>query len=209
MVSTQRFASGARWVHALISPTGAELFPLTRVVRPSSAVLPTSDWTVTFDASVYGGGAFIRNDQAITEWFAISWSSADLAVVAVEPGNPRHQTFFELLTLLLALIQWGDFAAKESILTLVGDNTGSLQEALSLRGKGSLNLLSKELACRQAKHQWKFAVGHLPTEANKIADALSRLPQGAPLPRELANATKVQCIGIANLWTTLSPPPLP
>ena len=145
----------------------------------------------------------------ITEWFATTWSSEKLSLVGVEPGQPRHRTFFELLTLLLALIQWGDFAAKDAVLTLVGDNTGSLQEALSLKGKGSLNLLSKELACRQAKHQWKFAVGHLATEANKIADALSRLPQGAPLPDEVARAEQVQPIDIANLWTTLRPPPLP
>ena len=52
---------------------------------------------------------------------------------------------------------------------------GSLQQALDMKGKGPMLRISAELSWRKAKFGWLFAVGHLPTEANLLADALSRL----------------------------------
>ena len=51
-----------------------------------------------------------------------------------------------------------------------GDNTGALQDALRLRGKGSLNHVAREFAWRRAAYAWE-----LESELNVRADALSRL----------------------------------
>ena len=58
---------------------------------------------------------------------------------------------------------------------MLGDNTGALQNALSLKGKGILLAVAREVSWRKAKYGWNFRVGHLPSEANVIADALSRV----------------------------------
>ena len=99
------------------------------------------------------------------------------------PGECRHQTFWEYATLLLCLMTWGDHFIKEAVL-VVGDNTASLSNALSLKGRGDLLAVSRELSWRQARRWWQFSVGHLPSEHNVVADALSRRtdPKGVPWP---------------------------
>ena len=89
----------------------------------------------------------------------------------------KHQTFWEFATLLLSLLVWGNRFVSDSVM-VVGDNTGALDNALSLKGKGELIAISRELSWRQAKRGWLFSVGHLPSEFNVVADALSR--QGSP-----------------------------
>ena len=97
----------------------------------------------------------------------------------------------------------------DSILTIVGDNTGSLQDALSLKGTGALNTLAMELSWRKARRGWHFQVGHLPSEANDIADALSRLSEGYELPPELRTAKSLNAPSLHGFFRTLADlPPL-
>ena len=119
----------------------------------------------------------------MVEYFSTVWNGEEAKHLRVVPGDSRHQTFWEYATLLLCLMTWGDHFTKESVL-VVGDNTGSLSNALSLKGKGDLLAISRELSWRQARRHWKFSVGHLPSEHNVVADALSRRtdPKGAPWP---------------------------
>ena len=71
--------------------------------------------------------------------------------MGVTVAASRHQTFWELLTLVMCLMTWGDRYAVEDILTVVGDNTGSLQNALDLKGTGALNVLATELSWRKTR----------------------------------------------------------
>ena len=66
-------------------------------------------------------------------------------------------------------------------LALLGDNIAALQLALSLKGKGALNTISREIAWRRCRHGWHYSVGHLAAEDNSLADALSRTsaPEGS------------------------------
>ena len=75
---------------------------------------------------------------------------------------------------------------------LVGDNTGSLQNSLDLKGKGALLAVSRELAWRKARYLWQYDVGHLPTEHNKLPDILSRIsaPNPEPWPAALVKGMK-------------------
>ena len=107
-----------------------------------------------------------------------------------------------LLTLLLALVTWGDHFVDEAVM-VVGDNAAALSCALTLKGKGELLAVARELSWRQARRGWKFIVGHLPSEHNVVADALSRHvdPNGYEFPAlALARANPVTPPRLRDLW---------
>ena len=92
--------------------------------------------------------------------------------------------------MLLALCTWGD-GFVDTTVAVLGDNTGALQNALALRGRGALLHVARELSWRQARRRWSFEVGHLPSEFNVVADALSRTsdPKGHAWPSEALAAS--------------------
>ena len=104
------------------------------------------------------------------------------------------------------MIQW---ASSHQRLTLFGDNTASLQMALDSKGKGATNELLREIAWRKAKHGWSFAVAHLPTESNVLADSLSRLFEPGDdgtvphrsCPPQLVGAAEVKPRPLSAIWT--------
>ena len=104
-------------------------------------------------------------------YFVCSWKQADFDHLGISVGDCAAQTFFEVLVLVLAVELWGKASKPAAIL---GDNLGTLQEALDLKGKGALASLAQALAVVVASRTLSLTVAHLPTEANVIADALSR-----------------------------------
>ena len=119
----------------------------------------------------------------------------------ISPGESRHQTFWEMLTLVLSLMTWGDHFVTEAV-AILGDNTGSQSNALALKGRGPLLQLARELAWRKAQRRWCFDVGHLPSEHNVEADALSRLftPLPSRIPRTLRKAKRLQAPDPRSVW---------
>ena len=102
----------------------------------------------------------------------------------------------------MSLVLWGDKFVHES-LQVVGDNVGALSSALSLKGAGPLLAISRELAWRRARRQWKYVVGHIATESNTIPDLLSRQhdPRPAAFPSAaLAHSVRDICPDTASLW---------
>ena len=139
---------------------------------------------------------------AVAEFFYTIWQSEDAAALGVEPGETGHQTFWEFLTLLLALIVWGPRVRSVSV-PVLGDNTGALQSAISLRGRGPLLAVARELAWRQVRGSWKFTVGHLPSEHNVTADALSRVADSGKVAWpafDLGTAAWAKPPRIADVW---------
>ena len=135
------------------------------------------------------------------EYFFVKWQPEDAEQLDVEPANTKHQTFWEFITLLLALVQWGDCFVSEAVAVL-GDNTGALQKSLALRGRGPLLAIARELAWRKAQRRWAYEVGHLPSEHNTRADALSRQfgSEREPFPRQLTRARRVFPAPVRSLW---------
>jgi len=105
--------------------------------------------------------------------------------------------------LYVALFVWAsDF---RSGLLLLGDNISSLAGVINLRGKSVLNLITKEVAWRKVRCQWRFAAGHLPTELNHLADCLSRIaaPAGSErkdLPDALSGVRVIEAPDFDELW---------
>ena len=87
-------------------------------------------------------------------------------------GSSASQTFFENLALFIGVLLW---ALPSEATLILGDNTGALQEALDLKGRGPLLQLSRELSVVRARRSLWLHVSHLYGEANTAADALSRL----------------------------------
>ena len=105
------------------------------------------------------------------------------------------------LRLLLALRRYQDIRPG---MTYFGDNVASLQMALRGKAKGSEGALARELFILKARGNWRFAVAHLPSESNLLADGLSRLAQPgrspAP-PPEVLGAAEVPVPHLSSIRT--------
>ena len=88
------------------------------------------------------------------------------------------------------------------MLPILGDNTSSLTSILQVKGRRSMARVARELAWRKARWGWRYVVGHLPTEVNTMADALSRLadPQPAPIPQLLQAVTRIPAPDVGSIW---------
>ena len=151
------------------------VFPLQRIVTTADPVAdPVNGWVIQTSASPVGAGAILRLGSDIKEYLHHSWAAEDLpASLNIVVGESSCQSFFELLTIALALNHWGSRFVSAHC-TVIGDNTGSLQNVLDQSGSRLQLAVAKELAWRRARRQWQFAVAHLPSEANVLPVTLSR-----------------------------------
>ena len=146
-----------------------------------------------------GGAGIYYEAGEIMEYFIVVWSN--IPHLGVEIGDSAYQTFWELLTLALSMRRWCPIRAG---LLFCGDNTGSLNMAISMKGTGLHGAVTREISWRVARHRWAYAVAHLPSEHNKLADRLSRirdpsLPEMTELPAALTGAAEVP-INLADFW---------
>ena len=201
-VPHRRFNFGARWLRALLRGGEGAPFLLERLVTargPTKA--STSSWAVLSDASPWGGGAVLVHDGQPVEYTRWVWNDESAAGLGVEVGKPKDQSFWEFLTIALSVVLWGgDFVHQA--LALITDNTAALQQTLDLKGKGPMLEVALELSWRKARGRLQFTPGHLPSEQNKWADALSRLaaPTTTILPKALAKAREREAPDPANFW---------
>ena len=117
-----------------------------------------------------------------TDYLVMRWQPEMCASLGVEIGASKFLPFFEALTALAAIVVWGGRSRIQAF-ALVGDNLGALTAAVSTKGKGDVARICREIALRQAREGLVVSVGHLPSELNDWADALSRLH--APTPAEV------------------------
>ena len=117
-------------------------------------------------------------------------------------GASRSQSFFEFLTLFLALLVWAK-VGKGGTMAIVGDNTAAMSNAIHMKGRDPMLAISRELAWRRARRGWNFEVGHIPAEENQVADALSRLHAEPPkrFPTDaLKDAVEVEVPDVKSIW---------
>ena len=120
------------------------------------------------------------------EIMVLKWTREVCRDLKVVRGESAFLPFWEALTALAALVVWCGPGGLSSI-ALVGDNLGALTAAVSSRGRGDVARICREVALRQARLGLHIAVGHLPSQLNDWADALSRTfaPKRPQMPQEL------------------------
>ena len=202
-----RFQLAARWLFRLLNPPPRvePWLPLEHLVTERlTEITLTTAARAEIDASPWGGGGALYLNDAPVEFWAATWSETDASSLDVVIGQPAGQTTWELLAIFYSLVLWGR-AHRGHGLILLGDNLAALESALNLRGRGSLAKLGRELSWRRARDGWRYVAGHLPSERNTVADALSRLsvpgPDAKQLPRELAGATRRDAPDLSELWS--------
>ena len=209
VVATRRFTTPACWLRALVRGGSDSLLPLRRIVHPGGPLRASpSAWTAQFDASTSGGGAILRMAEQIVAYTFIEWQPQDASVLGVAPHDSAHQSFWEMVMLLVCLDLWGDDFKHEE-LALVGDNTGSLQNALDLKGSGAMAAVAREIAWRKERRGWVYSVGHIPSERNTVPDALSRQHEvpARPFPHHaLRQAHFRKPPVVADLWVAVAFP---
>jgi hypothetical protein len=178
------------------------LFPLERHVYADRLKRASAEsWAIVTDASPWGGGAILQHNGRPTEYACWAWNDKSSSDLQMPIGDPAAQSFWEFLTIALALTLWGPGFIKEP-LAVLSDSTSALQDALDLKGKKEMLAVAQELSWRQARGRWWYEVGHLPAEQNDDADALSRLaaPERKTLPASLRNATERQGPEAEDFW---------
>ena len=159
---------------------------------------------VEFDSSPWGFGALLIEKGEVTMYFYGYWTDEDAQALDEKIGISNGQTTWEFACLLLVLAAFATEHRKFGMI-IHGDNLASLTLSLSRKGKHGLGRISRELSWRRVRYGWRYAVGHLPTERNTAADALSRL--SAPkadrkqIPPEVATARRLAAPRLADLWT--------
>jgi len=179
--------------------------PLEHYIDPSlSDLCPAQAGRIELDASPWGGGAVIYSAGEASELFYLAWDEQIAEQLQATIGDPASQTTWELFIIFLALLQWGS-KWREKGFILYGDNVAALESALHLKGKAALSQISREVSWRRARYGWKYAVSHLPTEANSNADALSRVfapaaSERKDFPSALSGAAVIDHPDLSSIW---------
>ena len=141
---------------------------------------------IGFDASTTGGGAWITFDQHVgaIRWWATAWTDDDEKVLKATRGKPEHQATWECYALVLAISTWSkDLEAAGCQLELRGDAQGVLQAVLARRGRSPIiNSMVAETQLLLGRTMLDMYAVHVWSEDNEVADALSRLTEGAVRP---------------------------
>ena len=204
-VPCRRLCFAASWLRALLLEAEDCPLRLERLVRPLRSLSPqASDGSsIEFDASIFGGGAILRDPGGhIVEYFAVVWYGEEAVHLSVTPTDSKPQSCWEFATLRLALCVWG--TVLPSRLSLCWATTSErCRTRFPFEAKAPIEAVARELSWRQARRGWRFEVGHLSSEHNTVADALSRTadPKGAAWPAlALASATSKRPPFLGDLW---------
>ena len=137
-------------------------------------------------------------------------SSADLRRFSAQLGEPKFNTLWELLAILVALGIWVPRLSSHSCIQIRSDSHGSLS---SLRKLGSgcphMSLILAEIALDDAVANASLELHHIPGVSNILADCLSRLfaSNSKTLPHELSHVQTIPCQKCDHkFWVTARPP---
>ena len=113
--AVRRFTSAARWMHALVQGSVRAPLPLQRRVPAEGPepARPDSGMAIASDASPWGGGAVLLANGVPQKFFAVTWTRRDVErATRSDPrgpsyaiGEPSGQSYWEFLTIALALVQ--------------------------------------------------------------------------------------------------------
>jgi hypothetical protein len=187
LVHVHRFREDLAWLSAFFPEQRGSLRRTYYAAPEQSPVLH-----VVGDASPWGMGAILLEDNVPSAFFAVPVDDVDLARFRATAGDSKFLTYWEALCLLIAMRLWRPPQCAAVRFCIKSDSLGAL---LALRKGASsaepLNLILREVALEEAELSSRIECAtHIPGLSNTIADALSRryAPDPSPLPVELSGA---------------------
>ena len=149
------------------------------------------------DASPHGGGAACwigavgrRLHRPPDMYVVATWTQDDELLLGARIGDPASQAVWEAFMVLLAVRHFVSARTRGKI-TVVGDALGVWHGLAKFSAKSpSINEVAKELAMYLAPLGHEICGIHVWSEANVLADALSRLSQGGRVPQILTHARR-------------------
>ena len=159
---------------------------------------PPTRMTITFDASLEGGGATLslgENDEMkVISFWRTTWTAADNQALEATNCDAKHQAAWEAYALLLALCTWIGHLVQGFRLTVRGDAQGVLQDVVKGRAKSAaINLLIAEIQLVLAPMAYDLTAIHWWSEHNHVCDALSRPDHQVPtILRQVARVDGVR-----------------
>ena len=129
----KRFAPATRWlrrllIEALEKPPASGDWLLRRRLEDS---LPLqSRFTISCDASPWGGGGVLWHDATPLEYCHFQWSDNSLSILKAVRGSPDYQTTFEFFTVFHCLWAFERILVSSGVF-VGGDNLASLNTAVN------------------------------------------------------------------------------
>jgi hypothetical protein len=135
---------------------------------------------ICLDASPWGLGGFLVEDNSIKSWFSCGLGSEEQALLRIALAESAAQQVVEALVVLVALRAWKDrWIHQRVVLRVKSDNISALVMCMELKTDGyGTSIVARELALDIACSEYRPQVAeHIPGVDNVIADALSRRTQ--------------------------------
>jgi hypothetical protein len=135
---------------------------------------------ICLDASPWGLGGYLVEDNLIQSWFACGLSDDEQTLLQISLAESAAQQVVEALVVLVALRAWKDRWVHQRVLLRVkSDNISALVMCLRLKTDGyGTGIVARELALDVACSEYRPQIAeHIPGVDNVIADALSRRHQ--------------------------------
>lgn len=212
-VWTKQVAHTLTWIRAFLS---TEAPCIRRIYDIDQHQGRGSVLQITWDASPYGMGAFLKEDGVIKEFFAIPISADDEEMFDVKGGGCEGQQIWECLAGLIAMRVWAHRWKRRRVhLHLRGDNMAALVLFSMLKTHSrSLAIIAREFALDLGSAIYQpDVVQHLPGISNILADQLSRRFEPGKkftLHPSLMNARAIVPPQRTKSWyRSLAVPPLP
>ena len=152
---------------------------------------------VGLDASPTGGGAWVSLDGgSILRYLVLKWGERDEVALGAKRGDSGSMALWETFTLLKALEVWIRLFASNSVaLQVRGDALGVLRAVIAKRARSpAVNLAIAEINLILAPTHFELVAEHIWSEKNDVADALSRLHEGASFPVSCQSAVRDKAV---------------
>jgi hypothetical protein len=132
---------------------------------------------ICLDASPWGLGGFLVENNQIQSWFACGLGAEELGILRVAQAESAAQQVVEALAVLVALRAWKSrWVHQRVVLRVKSDNISALVMCLKLKTSGyGTGIIARELALDIACSEYRPQIAeHVPGIDNVIADPLSR-----------------------------------
>ena len=176
LVHTRQMRVPLDWIHALLFEHYGPMvrsFPLTEHWAEYGSYIAT-------DACPWGMGGVLFVRHVPVAWFATPLTHWDLRRFQASRGEPKHNTTWEALALLLAIRLW--LPGTHVLARIRSDSLSALRSMVKLSSSSpALNLIARELALDSVQGLYTIGMAtHIPGVSNVLPDDLFRL--WAPQP---------------------------